>query len=76
MTAFCAECRKEVETKSEDVGIGSYEFWGATGFDSQWCLMCSECEGTQLWSDNPDEEPEARELTIEDAEPYYDDYHD
>jgi len=40
---FCHECRDIVDILVEDVGIGSYEFWGARGYDSRMIAVCSEC---------------------------------
>ena len=62
MTAYCAECHKTVTVVVDDVGIGPYEFHGAPGFDSNKVLMCRECEGSELWNDNPDTAPNAKEI--------------
>ncbi|MFA5036970.1 MAG: hypothetical protein WC479_07325 [Candidatus Izemoplasmatales bacterium] len=43
-TAFCPHCDEVVEVTFEDVGIGSYEFWGAKGTDVRWVPICSKCQ--------------------------------
>lgn len=66
---FCGECHEACEIAWEDVGIGSYEFWGAPGVDVQLEPMSDCCSAdifidvlcTQRWDPNdyqPDYEPE------------------
>lgn len=44
---ICRECGKECRGEAEDCGIGSYEFWGATYYDSHEQVVCEHC-GEQL----------------------------
>lgn len=55
MRVYCSECRKEAVAVQRDFGIGAYEYWGATGFDS--CIMTvSECcDGDLLTQEQLDE---------------------
>ena len=43
----CAECKQAARFQLIDVGIGSYEFWGATGnhVEMVWASEC--CEGEE-----------------------------
>lgn len=67
MTAWCKECNDYVETKQEDVGIGSYEFWGSRGTDTRWVVMCAICE-SPVYVD----EDSTEEITVEDQRDDYD----
>lgn len=40
----CTACGEECSTTVVDMGIGAYEYWGATGFDSQPTRVSSCCE--------------------------------
>lgn len=40
---ICPNCHEDVEGVWEDVGIGSYEYWGAKGFDSRMSFLCESC---------------------------------
>ena len=42
---YCGECKKECEGDWIDVGIGSYEFWGARGCDTRMVYVSKCCEG-------------------------------
>jgi len=42
---YCGECKKECEGDWIDVGIGSYEYWGAKGNDVRWVYVSKCCEG-------------------------------
>lgn len=42
--AICPSCGWEGVPSTEDVGIGSYEYWGFRGFDSRIAFFCPECE--------------------------------
>lgn len=57
---YCGECKQECEGEWLDFGIGSYEFWGATGVDIQMGYV-SKCCGGDVFQD--------KECTI----PYEDD---
>lgn len=58
----CPHCyAKDAEVIVEDVGIGSYEFWGAKGNDIQIITYCAECGeevNIDFEEDYPDETPE------------------
>ena len=41
---YCPCCKKEVEVYEEDVGIGSYEFWGQRCVDDRKGYFCRECD--------------------------------
>lgn len=41
---ICKACEKECAVTTIDVGIGSYEYWGAPGYDSQLCQVSLCCE--------------------------------
>lgn len=61
-TFDCPHCKKEdAEVYWEDVGIGSYEFWGAKGCDTRIEYFCAECDepadGFEPEPDYPDEDP-------------------
>lgn len=42
--AYCTECGQECTVIEVDFGIGAYEYWGATGYDSQICDVSDCCE--------------------------------
>ena len=44
MTEYCGECKQECVVITVDYGIGSYEFWGARGCDTQLALVSNCCE--------------------------------
>ena len=48
----CAECLEPCQDVERDFGIGAYEFWGATGSDSNVQLVSDCCDGDLL---NPEE---------------------
>jgi hypothetical protein len=43
---YCSECKNPCEPTIVDFGIGSYEFWGQRGNDTnrQWVSNCCEAE--------------------------------
>jgi len=43
-SGFCKNCEEDVDVYMEDVGIGSYEFWGAKGYHSEMGYFCAECD--------------------------------
>jgi len=47
---FCGECGKPCDVYTEDTGIGSYEYWGATGVHTR-IDYSSSCCNAQLYSD-------------------------
>lgn len=46
---WCKECKKEARTVERDFGIGSYEFWGATGVDSNVLEVTECCDGDWVY---------------------------
>ena len=50
----CAECKQAARFQLIDVGIGSYEFWGATGnhVEMVWASEC--CEGEEQEKEQAD----------------------
>jgi hypothetical protein len=60
MKEFCKSCQKDVTPVPEDIGIGSYEFWGQRGVQSEIVMVCPECdEALELsyfdWKENQDD---------------------
>jgi hypothetical protein len=55
---FCAECKNECTGTWEDVGIGSFEFWGSRGHDSRWAYMSDCCEAEVIKAGQLYEGPE------------------
>lgn len=57
----CPHCGAvDVEIRKEDVGIGSYEFWGQKCHDVRWACFCTNCDEEvefNLDYDGPEEEP-------------------
>ena len=45
MKLYCGECGKECDWQTLDYGIGSYEFWGARGVDTNLHTVSVCCEG-------------------------------
>lgn len=43
MKTHCHACDESVTPEWVDEGIGHYEYWGAHGFDQQFCAYCPEC---------------------------------
>jgi hypothetical protein len=54
---FCSECRKPCVKIRRDYGIGSYEYWGATGVHHNWQTV-SECCEEDVLEEIEDEESE------------------
>jgi hypothetical protein len=44
MKVTCAVCKNECNAKVVDNGIGSYEYWGIRGFDSQKSIESDCCD--------------------------------
>lgn len=58
----CSECRNLCNDVERDFGIGSYEYWGASGSDSN-IQTVSECCEADLWT------PEEYEEVVEEETP-------
>jgi len=43
-SGYCPGCGEFITAVWQDCGIGPYEFWGARGFHSAWCLVCPKCD--------------------------------
>ena len=54
---YCAHCLQECKVVTIDEGIGSYEYWGATGVDIRLVEVSDCCEG-DLLDELPEEEGE------------------
>lgn len=52
---ICKECNKECRVITVDFGIGSYEYWGAPGYDSRPADVTDCCEAD--WEDTGTPEP-------------------
>lgn len=50
---ICKGCSEPCRIVDVDFGIGAYEYWGATGFDSQVAQVSNCCEAD--FSDDDDE---------------------
>ena len=60
----CSECKELCDTEELDFGIGSYEFWGAPGCDSNIQEVSTCCNGDpwtpeqyEEWVAENEEEP-------------------
>ena len=51
----CMDCGEECDFYMEDMGIGSYEYWGAKGVDVHWVEVSCCCDAEV---DNPTYEPD------------------
>lgn len=45
---ICSCCGQPADTREVDFGIGSYEYWGSTGFDSNVQTVSSCCEAPMM----------------------------
>ena len=54
MKIFCKECKRECELITIDEGIGSYEYWGAPGYDSK-IFTGSNCCETEVMDEDCDD---------------------
>lgn len=45
---WCDACGLPCWGEWQDFGIGPYEFWGAKGWDEQWCEVSDCCEADIL----------------------------
>lgn len=60
---ICKGCGEPCRVVEVDFGIGPYEYWGATGFDSRPALVSNCCETD--YEDGPAEpEPTITELDM------------
>ena len=66
---FCSECGKPCQGEARDFGIGSYEYWGATGVDTNWQYVSTCCEGDVCKS--PDGTGRVEPDPYEAYDPYY-----
>jgi len=57
---LCAECLLPSDSKTIDVGIGAYEYWGAPGVDTQRVTVSECCEAGFVANT-----PARQEVTIE-----------
>ena len=51
---ICPECHQECGVRAEDAGIGAYEYWGATGFDSRPYYVSDCCDADIPEEDLPE----------------------
>ena len=51
---FCTECKKECHVVYEDEGIGAFEYWGATGVDTNMVghSLCCEADVTEEYPED------------------------
>jgi hypothetical protein len=63
MTGKCTECGEPCEVIVVDFGIGAYEYWGATGYDSRPEAVSNCCEA-------PVRGENRKEITLEDLGQY------
>ena len=52
---ICSECNRECEVEHVDFGIGAYEYWGATGYDSHEVEVSVCCEADFTDFDAPED---------------------
>lgn len=45
---YCSECRQLCHDVERDFGVGTYEYWGATGVDSRVARVSECCDGDLL----------------------------
>ena len=55
MEKYCAHCLQECGIITIDEGIGSYEYWGATGVDIR-LVEVSDCCEEELLDELPEED--------------------
>jgi len=67
MTYYCGECKNECGVHAEDFGIGSYEAWGAKGFDSRMGLSSDCCDGEVFEDEECTIESDYNEWAFEEA---------
>ena len=60
MEKYCSYCNQACDVEEVDEGIGSYEYWGATGVDVK-MVEVSACCGEEVL-DEPEEEDGDEEL--------------
>jgi hypothetical protein len=48
---YCSECRQLCNDVERDFGIGSYEFWGSSGCDSDVQAVSECCDGDLIAPD-------------------------
>lgn len=60
MEKYCSYCNQECDVEEVDEGIGSYEYWGATGVDVK-MVEVSACCGEEVL-DEPEGEDGDEEL--------------
>lgn len=53
LSSICSQCGLASDSKEVDEGIGSYEFWGAPGVDSNW-VRISDCCGAPMAPNSAD----------------------
>jgi len=71
MDAYCGDCGKLCAVITVDYGIGSYEYWGAKGYDSHPADVSKCCEA------DPFEDEELTEpYAMPEPEPCIDPYDD
>ena len=51
---LCCDCGNECDTEWQDFGIGSYEYHGARGVDTQWVEVTPCCESTD-WAETTEQ---------------------
>lgn len=56
MAVTCRACREECQVVEIDLGIGAYEYWGATGVDSHVVRASNCCEADFDVEEFPDDE--------------------
>jgi hypothetical protein len=58
---ICGACNEPCQVVTSDQGIGSYEFWGATGVDTDIQTLSDCCDATAYTDSNLDEACEAED---------------
>lgn len=55
---ICTGCGEDCHLVEADFGIGRYEYWGATGYDSRKVVVSHCCEAEWIDDDNGIQEPD------------------
>ena len=58
MEKYCSYCNQECDVEEVDEGIGSYEYWGATGVDVK-MVEVSACCGEEVLDEPTEEDGDA-----------------
>jgi hypothetical protein len=69
MEGICSFCKKPCFVNIVDFGIGQYEYWGASGVDTQLAVVSTCCEAPVFEEENSD-----KYITVSDVLDYNSSY--